>query len=39
MTYRYCTCELNPGSTDRTMQDYNRDIWHLDPVEPKASDW
>jgi starch phosphorylase len=20
-------------STDRTMQDYNRDIWHLAPIE------
>ena len=24
-------------STDRTMQDYNRDIWHLDPVKPEAT--
>ena len=23
-------------STDRTMQDYNRDIWHLEPVAPLA---
>jgi starch phosphorylase len=23
-------------STDRTMQDYNREIWHLDPVEPRS---
>ena len=22
-------------STDRTMRDYNEDIWHLDPVELK----
>jgi len=22
-------------STDRTMQDYNRDIWHLQPIQPK----
>jgi len=22
-------------STDRTMQDYNRDIWNLQPIEPK----
>jgi len=21
-------------STDRTMQDYNRDIWHLDKITP-----
>ena len=20
-------------STDRTMQDYNKDIWHLEPIE------
>jgi len=23
-------------STDRTMQDYNRDIWHLESVKPKS---
>ncbi|MDX8381040.1 MAG: glycogen/starch/alpha-glucan phosphorylase [Ghiorsea sp.] len=23
-------------STDRTMHDYNRDIWHLTPVKPKS---
>ena len=24
-------------STDRTMRDYNEDIWHLDPIELKAT--
>lgn len=24
-------------STDRTMKEYNEDIWHLDPVEPLSS--
>tara|TARA_R110002096_G_scaffold6206_12_gene28631 strand:- start:338 stop:2776 length:2439 start_codon:yes stop_codon:yes gene_type:complete len=23
-------------STDRTMQDYNRDIWHTDPLDPQS---
>lgn len=23
-------------STDRTMQDYNRDIWHTDPLDPES---
>jgi len=32
----YNTAYSGKFSTDRTMQDYNRDIWHLEPVKPKS---
>ena len=31
----YNTAYSGKFSTDRTMQDYNRDIWKLDPVDPR----
>jgi len=33
----YNTAYSGKFSTDRTMQDYNRDIWGLEPVKPQAS--
>ncbi len=30
----YNTAYSGKFSTDRTMQDYNRDIWKLEPVDP-----
>ena len=32
----YNTAYSGKFSTDRTMQDYNRDIWHLESVKPKS---
>ncbi|MDX8388686.1 MAG: glycogen/starch/alpha-glucan phosphorylase [Ghiorsea sp.] len=32
----YNTAFSGKFSTDRTMKDYNRDIWHLTPVKPKS---
>jgi len=32
----YNTAYSGKFSTDRTMQDYNREIWHLDPIEPNT---
>ncbi len=32
----YNTAYSGKFSTDRTMQDYNRDIWQLEPVKPKV---
>ena len=26
-------------STDRTMREYNREIWRLEPVAPLSGDW
>ncbi|MDQ6955521.1 MAG: glycogen/starch/alpha-glucan phosphorylase [Mariprofundaceae bacterium] len=34
----YNTAYSGKFSTDRTMQDYNRDIWHLDSVPPKSDE-
>jgi len=33
----YNTAYSGKFSTDRTMQDYNRDIWGLEPVKPQVS--